>query len=107
MNPRGSTHATHMEITNLEINILYFICDPDNNRARSGRIDSKDIFEEFSDLPEGSIVYVMEAMARDRLITMDAARTAVEITLNGVNRLKSSLACRIHHFDRCGCGRST
>lgn len=96
-----------MEITNLEINILYFICDPHNDRAHNGRIDSKDIFEEFSDIPPGSIESVIEAMARDRLVTIDAARMTVEITPNGVNRLQSSLACRIHHFDRCGCGRST
>jgi hypothetical protein len=50
---------------------------------------------------------VIDKMAGDHLIAMDAAHSTIEITPNGVNRLQSSTACRIHHFDRCGCGRST
>jgi hypothetical protein len=96
-----------MEITNLEINILYFICDPDSGRGRLGRIDRNDIFDEFSDIPDGIVETVIDKMAGDHLITTDAAHSTIEVTPNGVNRLQSSLACRIHHFDRCGCGRST
>jgi DNA-binding PadR family transcriptional regulator len=94
-----------MEITNLEINILYFICHPQKGRARNGSVDRRDIFEAFSDIPEGSIKPVIDAMASDRLITVDTARSTVEITPTGVNRLQLALACRIHHFGRCGCGR--
>jgi hypothetical protein len=106
INPHGSIHTTDMEITNLEINILYFICDPDSGQSRFGRIDSKAIFDEFSDIPDGIVETVIDKMSSDQLINMDAAHSTIEITPTGVNRLQSSLACRIHHFGRCGCGRS-
>jgi hypothetical protein len=94
-----------MEITNLEINILYFMCDPHNGLPPTERIDSKAIFNEFSDIPEGSIESAIDTMANDRLITIDPTGATVAITKNGIDRLESSLVCRIHHFDRCRCGR--
>jgi len=92
-----------MEIANLEINILYFMCDPRSGPAQGGPVDARDIFDEFSDIPESTIESVIDSMAGDGLIAVDRARSRLSITSNGINRLQSSLACRIHRFDRCRC----
>ena len=95
-----------MEINNLEINILYFMCNPINGQIQDGAIDSKDVFEEFSDIPDGHVIAAIDAMAKERLILIDRSHSRLSITQSGINRLQSSIACRIHQFDRCQCGGS-
>ena len=93
-----------MEVYNLEINILYFICNPLSGQLQDGTINPAGIYDEFSDLPNRSITAVIASMETDGLITVDRSRSRLSITENGINRLQSSLACRIHQFDSCGCG---
>lgn len=92
-----------MEINNLEINILYFICNPLNGQVQKGAIDSKAIFEEFSDIPDGHVVVAIDTMARQNLIRIDRTHSRLSITQRGINRLQSSIACRIYDFDCCSC----
>ncbi|MFO7714061.1 hypothetical protein [Desulfosarcina sp.] len=96
-----------MEINNLEINILYFMCNPINGQAEDGTIDSRDVFEQFSDIPAGSIMSAINSMVKNRLITTDPSRSRLWITAEGINRLQSSIACRIHQFDSCRCEHAT
>lgn len=93
-----------MEIKNLKINILYLMCNPLNGQVQVGAIDSKDLFEEFSDIPDGHVIAAIDSMDKERLITVDRSRTRLSITESGINRLQSSIACRIHKFERCQCG---
>ena len=95
-----------MEINNLEINILYLICNPLNGQVQEGAIDSKAIFEEFSDIPDGHVIAAFDSMARENLILIDRTHSRLSITQSGINRLQSSIACRIYHFDRCRCDTS-
>jgi hypothetical protein len=94
-----------MEINNLEINILYFICNPLNGQLQDGTINLAGVYEEFSDLPNRSVTAVIASMETDGLITVDRSRFRLSITENGINRLQSSIACHIYQFDSCGCGR--
>ncbi|WP_372678731.1 hypothetical protein [Desulfosarcina sp.] len=94
-----------MEINNLEINILYFICNPLNGHLHDGTINPAGIYEEFSDLPNRSVTAVIESMETDGLITVDRLRSQLSITENGINRLQSTIACHIYQFESCGCSR--
>ncbi|MCB2146250.1 MAG: hypothetical protein KQI81_07220 [Deltaproteobacteria bacterium] len=93
-----------MEINNLEINILYFMCNPLNGQLRDGTIDREGLLEEFSDLPERSVISAIDSMITDGLISIE--RSWISITEKGINRLQSSIACHVFKFDSCGCGRS-
>jgi hypothetical protein len=104
---RRTQERHDMEISNLEINILYFMCNPLNGQSRDGTIRSKDVFKEFSDIPDGSVITTINSMANDGLITIDRSRSRLSITANGISRLQSSIACRIHHFDSCRCSHAT
>jgi hypothetical protein len=88
-----------MEINNLEVNILYFMCNPLNGQVQDGAIDSKAIFEEFSDIPDGHVIAAFDSMGRENLIVIDRTHSRLSITQSGINRLQSSIACRIHHFE--------
>lgn len=96
-----------MEIQNLEINILYCMCNPLKGRIQDGTSSTQDIVDEFSDIPPGNILTAIQSMVKERLITIDRSGARIAITQNGINRLQSSLACRIHQFDSCRCGRAT
>jgi hypothetical protein len=93
-----------MEINNLEINILYFMCNPLNGQLQDGTIRREGILEEFSDIPERIITSAIDSMRTDGLITIE--RSWISITERGLNRLQSSIACHVHKFDSCWCGRS-
>jgi len=93
-----------MKINNLEINILYLMCNPLSGELQDGTINQSGLLEEFSDLPSRSVTAVIESMKADGLITIDRPRSRLSITENGINRLQSSIACHIHQFDSCGCG---
>lgn len=96
-----------MEIMNLEINILYFLCSPTAGREtshRTGTITAKQLFEGFADIPAGSIREALHSMETDGLVTMDSTGTLLSVTENGILRLQSSLACQTHRFDSCRCG---
>jgi hypothetical protein len=93
-----------MEINNLEINILYFICNPLNGQLQERTINPAGIYDEFSDLPNRSVTAVIESMETDGLITVDGSRSRLSITENGINRLQSSIACHIFQFESCECG---
>ena len=92
-----------MQIANLEINILYFMCNPLNGQAGDGTIDRTLIFEEFSDIPSGAVGSAIHALATEGLVTTHRNGSLLAITDSGINRLQSSIACRIHRFDRCRC----
>ena len=95
-----------MQIQNLEINILYFMCNPLRGQHADGTVMSRDVFDEFSDIPQGALLSAVNTMVDDGLISSDPSRSHLSITENGINRLQSSIACRIHRFDHCFCGRS-
>lgn len=90
-----------MKFNNLEINILYFMCNPLNGQLRDGTIRQAVIFEEFSDIPKRSVASAIDSMETGGLITI--ARSRISITENGIHRLKSSIACHIYKFDSCEC----
>lgn len=92
-----------MNIRNLDINILYYLCDrlPQNGDKQQIAIDT--IFEEFSDIPESEIDSVIRSMTIDRLIAIDETRSWLSMTEHGLNRLRSSVACRISPFEPCAC----
>lgn len=94
-----------MEIQNLEINILYCMCDPLNGRHQDGACDTKDMIEEFSDIPAGVVIREIQSMAKKGLIAFDRSRPRMAITVSGISRLQSSIACRINRLDRCRCSR--
>lgn len=89
-----------MHIQNLEINILFFMCHP----PLDGNVVSRDLFDEFTDIPQGEMLSAIDAMAGDGLVTSDASRSHLSITAKGRHRLEQSLVCRIHQFDPCRCG---
>jgi hypothetical protein len=91
-----------MQINNLEINILYYMCNPLNGELQDGTTNQTGLLEEFSDLPERSVTAVIDSMQTDGLITIAGSR--ISITENGIHRLKSSIACHIYKFDSCECG---
>lgn len=94
-----------MEIQNLEINILYFMCNPVRGHQEDGTILERDLFEEFSDIPEEKLFSTIDDMVDDRLIVMQPSESKLSITDRGIDRLQSSIACRVHRFDACRCGR--
>lgn len=102
--PNAAVKRRDMEINNLEVNILYFICNPLNGELQDGTINQRGLLEEFSDLPERSVTAAIDSMESDGLIRIDRSRSRLSITENGINRLQSSIACHIHEFDSCGCG---
>ncbi len=83
-----------MKFNNLEINILYFMCNPLNGQLQDGTIRQDGIFEEFSDIPTRSITSAIDSMETDGLITIDRSR--LSITESGIKRLQSSIACHIY-----------
>lgn len=95
-----------MIINNLEINILYYLCDPLNGQVQDAAIDSKEILEAFADIPDDHVIAAMDSMAKARLILMDHDHSRLSITPSGINRLQSTIACRLHHIDRCRCDGS-
>ena len=93
-----------MQIHNLDINILYFLCDPRNLRQAQASCDIVDVVTEFSDIPAAEIVAAIRSMADEGLLNIHLQGSRVTITPGGIHRLRSSIACRIHHFERCRCG---
>ena len=94
-----------MQIANLEINILYFMCNPLNGQAGDGAVDRARIFEEFSDIPSNAVGSAIHALTADGLVAENRKGSQLVITDSGISRLQSSIACRIHRFDRCRCER--
>ncbi|MGD8700820.1 MAG: hypothetical protein PVG51_00350 [Desulfosarcina sp.] len=92
-----------MNIRNLDINILFYLCDrlQQNGDHRQTAIDT--IFEEFSDIPESEIISAIRSMTNDRLIAIDKPRSRLSVTEKGVDRLRSSVACRINPSELCAC----
>ena len=78
-----------MKINNLEVNILYFICNPLNGELQDGTINQRGLLEEFSDLPERSVTAAIDSMESDGLIRIDRSRSRLSITENGISRLQS------------------
>ena len=97
---------TSMKMQNLEINILFFICNSLNGQSEDGRVLSKDVLEDFSDIPESELLSAVNAMEDEGLITTNPSRARLSITKKGINRLQSSIACRVHNFDHCQCGQT-
>ena len=93
-----------MKINNLELNILYFICNPLNGELQDGTVDQSGIYEEFSDIPESNLSAAIDSMETDGLISTDRPGSRISITENGLNRLQASIACHIFKFDSCSCG---
>lgn len=96
-----------MQIQNLEINILFFLCDSRIERVAVGTAKLMDLLNELSDIPEGEIMSAISTMVDQDLITVDGSRSKLSITQSGIDRLRSSVACQIHHFDHCKCGQGT
>jgi hypothetical protein len=92
-----------MNIRNLDINILYYLCDRLQQNGDHQRIDIDAIFEEFSDIPEREIDSAIRSMTNDRLIATDGPRSWLSVTEHGLNRLRSSVACRISPSELCAC----
>lgn len=95
-----------MKIHNLEINILYCLCEPLDGLRKDRSNAVADIVDAFSDIPAGELMTTVRSMVGDGLITIDRSGNRLAITQGGIDRLQSSLACRIHRFDRCRCGMS-
>jgi hypothetical protein len=94
------------KINNLNINILYFVCNPARGQEADGTARYEDVVNAFSDIPESNISAVIGSMIADKLISMGPSRRRITITKNGIHRLQASVACRIHRFDGCQCGAS-
>ena len=94
-----------MKIHNLEINILYCLCDPLHGVHEDLSSAVADIVDALSDIPVGQLMSTIRAMAGDGLITIDRYGNRLAITDGGINQLQSTIACRVHRFDRCRCGR--
>ena len=95
-----------MEIMNLEINILYFLCSPDaGNREpdQIGPMEIRRVINAFSDIPEKNVRDTLQSMVGSGLITMDLKNRRLSIAQKGIARLQSSIACRTHRFDSCRC----
>ena len=93
--------VTTMEIDNLEINVLYCLCDGTNERGRRDMHRIAAILEEFSDIPQSNIFAVIDGMRDRGWIRLDRSGSALDITKSGIRRLQASIACRIHRFDHC------
>jgi hypothetical protein len=94
-----------MKIHNLEINILYCLCDPIHGGHEDQSKAVADIVDTFSDIPVEQLMSTIRNMTGDGLITIDRYGNRLTITDAGINQLQSTIACRIHRFDRCRCGR--
>ena len=95
-----------MEIMNLEINILYFLCSPDTGQgasSRNGAITTDQLFAGFADIPAESLRQALRSMQADGLITMDRTGKRLAVTASGMHRLQSSVACQTYRFDGCRC----
>lgn len=93
-----------MEIMNLDINILYFVCHDDQPEP-AGASRYQDVLEAFADIPPGHIRAVIDAMVADGLVTLNPTETRLTVTEKGILHLQASLPCQIHPFDSCRCGR--
>lgn len=92
-----------MKVKNLDINILYYICDRLQKSKDDQEIAIDTIFEEFSDIPKSELNSAIRLMIDDRLIAIDKAQSRLSMTELGSKRLRSSLACRIGQFELCDC----
>ena len=90
-----------MQINNLNINILYFMCNPDHGHNCGKNVIYADVVEAFTDLPETSVRTAIDGMCNENLISADGPQSRLSITRTGGQRLQASLACRIHHFGSC------
>ncbi len=95
-----------MEIVNLEVNILYFLCSPIDGSKTPGVVDRKAVIREFSDIPERNIASAVAAMVGAGLVTVDPEGSPIRVTDRGIEHLQASIACRVHQFTPCRCGLS-
>jgi hypothetical protein len=51
-----------MQIQNLEVNILYYLCNPLSGREEDGTAMDKDLVEKYSDIPEEAIQSAFDTM---------------------------------------------
>ena len=88
-----------MQIQNLEVNILYFFCNPMSGREEDGTAMDEDLMDEFSDIPKGSVQSTLNKMIADDLIRRNPSNSYLTITAKGIKQLRSSVAYRMHNFD--------
>ena len=88
-----------MQIRNLEVNILYFLCNPLSGREEDGTALDQDLMDEFSDIPEDEIRFAIDAMVADELIRQNPSESNLTITAKGIKRLQSSVAYRMHNLN--------
>ncbi|GAB6905043.1 hypothetical protein DESC_700150 [Desulfosarcina cetonica] len=93
-----------MEIMNLEISILYFLCQTDLHRDPAGTGLYESVVHAFADIPQDDIRTIIDGMVANRLISLNSSGTRLTVTAEGVLHLQASLPCRIHAFDGCRCG---
>lgn len=94
-----------MQFTNLDINILYFLCNPVYVKEDNKSVRYADIVDAFSDIPEDQIRSTVRSMINDKLLRADPMHTRITVTPSGVDRLRGSIACKINQFSRCQCNR--
>lgn len=95
-----------MNIVNLEVNILYFLCSPGDEHRTPGIAEREDVHREFADIPERNIAMAIATMVESGLVTVDPSGATIHATDNGIQRLQASIACRVHPFTPCRCGLS-
>jgi hypothetical protein len=88
-----------MQIQNLEINILYYLCNPLSGREEDGTAMDKDLVEKFSDIPEEAIQSAIDTMIADDLIRRNPPKSHLTITAKGLKQLRTSVAYHVHNFD--------
>lgn len=87
-----------MQIRNLEVNILYHLCNPLNGREADGTATDKDLMNEFSDIPEKIVQSTIDTMIADELIRRNSSKPHLTITAKGIRQLQSSVVYRMQNL---------
>jgi hypothetical protein len=93
-----------LDIKNLNINILHYICDHLQRNEDDHQIAIDLLGNEFSDIPKSELELAVDSLAEDQMINTDEARLRLSITRKGISHLRSSVACQTRQFAFCACG---
>jgi hypothetical protein len=95
-----------MEIKNLEINILYHLCEHLEHGRSGHSVPRQMIVELFSDIPENQLDSAINTLAVKRLLQPHEHGARLSITREGIDYLQSTAICQISQPDECNCGTS-
>jgi hypothetical protein len=78
-----------MKLKNLDMNILYYVCEKLTRRDRCGGFDTGLIYEKFSDIPDEEIEKNIQALVDRGWLRNDTKGSCVHLTKMGRSEIRS------------------